>query len=308
VPDTLKNVPDTAGPDNAENVPDTFAPDTFAPENAENVSDTIAEPADGRLGRREAVTLGTGLAAAVVVYGFGFTRFVASALVTLFHELGHAAVGWLLGEPSLPAFDFVYGGGYTHRGQLSWMVAAGVAGVFVAGGWYLRRNPRGLALVAGTALLWLGVVVSPWRRELAIGAAGHLSELLLAGVFFYRALSPQGAWHPSEGGGHSPGVERPLSAFVGFFVQIHALVFAWRLLHDPAFLAVYLEGKGGMLMNDLESVALDLTIHLGVSPGVEGVAGWLLGLAVLPLPAALLLFLTRGRWQRWVGSLLTPEP
>src|SRR5919204_1068694 len=38
--------------------------------------------------------LGVGLTAAVVVYAIPFTRFVFSAIITLFHEFGHAVVGW----------------------------------------------------------------------------------------------------------------------------------------------------------------------------------------------------------------------
>ena len=33
--------------------------------------------------------------------------------VVLAHELGHTLAGWAFGRPSLPAFDFVYGGGVT---------------------------------------------------------------------------------------------------------------------------------------------------------------------------------------------------
>ena len=72
--------------------------------------------ADGRIGPTELKVLGFGLAAAIVAYAIPFTRFVLSALVTLFHEFGHAVMGWLMGHASLPAFDFVYGGGLTHYG------------------------------------------------------------------------------------------------------------------------------------------------------------------------------------------------
>src|SRR5687768_13654864 len=46
--------------------------------------------ADGRIGPSELKILGFGFAAAIVVYWIPFTRFVFSAIVTLFHELGHA--------------------------------------------------------------------------------------------------------------------------------------------------------------------------------------------------------------------------
>src|SRR5690242_13228426 len=44
---------------------------------------------DGRMGPAEWKILGGGLAAAILVYAIPFTRFVFSAIVTLFHEFGH---------------------------------------------------------------------------------------------------------------------------------------------------------------------------------------------------------------------------
>jgi hypothetical protein len=105
-----------------------------------------------------------------------------------------------------------------------------------------------------------------------------------------------------------PEVERGLGAFVAFFVQINVLHFAWRLGHDRAFLDWYLAGKGGALMNDLEVVALDLHIFLGVSPSVETLAGWLLFLCVLPLPVAFLAYRNRRRMYRLTSTLLVTEP
>src|SRR5687768_18499769 len=93
---------------------------------------------DGRIGPEELKILGKGLAAAVIVYAIPFTRFVFSALITLFHELGHAIVGWLLGHPGIPAFDFVYGGGFTHMATFKLPVAVVVAMAFA----YLRSEER----------------------------------------------------------------------------------------------------------------------------------------------------------------------
>ncbi len=86
-------------------------------------------------------------------------------------------------------------------------------------------------------------------------------------------------------GWRNPAVERPLGAFVAFFVQIHSMHFAWKLVNDPAFLAWYREGKGGAVMNDLEVVALDLQIWLGLAPQIEGVAKALMVFSVVPLLA-----------------------
>jgi hypothetical protein len=153
--------------------------------------------------------LAAGFAAAVVVYLIPFTRLVFSALVTLFHELGHAVMGWLLGHPSLPAFDFVYGGGMTHMGEFRLSLALAVAAGFLYSVWRFREHRR-ITVVLGIAfLLWLVFVTREWRREVAFASAGHLSELILAGVFFHRTLR---------------GVYGAAGAFVAFFVQIHSML------------------------------------------------------------------------------------
>ena len=98
------------------------------------------------------------------------------------------------------------------------------------------------------------------------------------------------------------------TARVAFFVQIHSMHFAWKLGHDAAFLDWYLEGKGGALLNDLETISLDLRIHTPFDVGVEGVANGHLLLSPLPFFVALLLCLYRSRVERVAASLLVTEP
>jgi hypothetical protein len=245
---------------------------------------------DGRIGPTEWKVLGFGLAAAVVVYAIPFTRFVFSALVTLFHEIGHAAMGWLFGHASLPAFDLVYGGGLTHYGVFRRSIVIAVAAAFLYAGWLFRHNKKSVSIVAAMFLVWLFIVAKEWRRETAMASGGHLAEFILAGIMFYKALAGVG-WR-------NPDVERPLGAFIAFFVQIHATLFAWRLTHDAAFMSWYREGKGGALMNDLEVIALNLHIWLGRTPGIDGVARWLLVFSVMPTVVALIWYFERARWHR----------
>ena len=252
---------------------------------------------DGRIGRGELKVLGFGLVAAILAYAFPLTRFILSTLVTLFHEFGHAVAGWLMGYPSLPAFDLVYGGGLTHHGEFHLSIAIAIALGFAYLGWLVRENKASLTIVVALFLVWLLFVSKEWHRELAFAAAGHLSEFILAGILFYKALAGVG-WR-------SPEFERPLGAFVAFFVQIHSMLFAWRLLHDTSFLDWYRQGKGGALMNDLEVVALDLQIWLGISPGIEGVTRWLLAFSFVPIAIALLWYFERTRWHRLLRALRT---
>jgi hypothetical protein len=257
------------------------------------------EVPDGRVGGYELKVLGIGLAMAIVVYALSFTRFVFSALVTLFHELGHAVAGWLLGYPSLPAFDFVYGGGFTPRGEFQLAIALVIAAGFGYALWLFRENRTSMILIGSLFLLWLFVVSSEWRRLIVIAAAGHAFEFILAGILFYQALAGVG-WKIPE-------IERPLGAFVAFFVQIHSMLFAWRLTRDPDFLAWYREGKGGALMNDLEVVALDLHIHTPLNPGIIGTARLLLLFSLLPIVVALVWYFQRARWHRVLRSLRTAD-
>jgi hypothetical protein len=255
--------------------------------------------ADGRIGAGEWKILGFGFVAAIIVYWLPFTRFVFSAMVTLFHELGHAVAGWLMGYPSVPAFDFVYGGGLTPHGEFQKAIAIVIALGFAYLGWLFRENRKSMAIIGALFLVWLYFVTREWRREIVFAAAGHLGELILAGIFFYKALAGTG-WR-------APEIERPLGAFVAFFVQIHTILFAWRLLDDPSFFDWYRQGKGGALMNDLEVIALNLQIWLGLTPGIEGVARALLVFSVAPMIVALIWYRHRSRWHQAFRALLTAD-
>jgi hypothetical protein len=255
--------------------------------------------ADGRIGAHELRILGFGLVAALVACWIPFTRFVFSAMVTLFHELGHAVMGWLMGYPSIPAFDFVYGGGMTPHGPFQKAIALAIALAFAYTGWLFRENRKSMIIIGALFLVWCFFVTREWRREIVVAAAGHVAEFVLAGIFFYKALSGTG-WR-------APEIERPLGAFVAFFVQFNATAFAWRLLHDAAYLEWYREGKGGALMNDLEVIALDLQIWLGLTPGIEGMARLLLVFSVIPTIVALVWYFERSRWHRVLRALRTAE-
>ncbi len=254
---------------------------------------------DGRIGAKELKILGMGLVVAIIVYAVPFTRFVMSALVTLFHELGHAVVAWSLGIPALPAFDFTYGGGITSYGQFHLSIALVIAGGFVFLAYRFRRNWKTLVVLTAVAGVWLFFVSSEWRRGFACAWGGHVSEFVLSAIFFYMALAGVGF--------RIPEIERPLGAFIAFFVQIHSIGFALKLRSDPNFLEWYRQGKGGMLMNDLESVALDLRIHLGTRSTIESVAGALLFLPVLLFAIALAWYFYRAHVHRLVHALLAVE-
>jgi hypothetical protein len=153
--------------------------------------------------------------------------------------------------------------------------------------------------LGAVAAVWLFFVTSEWRRDMACASGGHISEFVLSAIFFYMALAGVGF--------RIPEIERPLGAFIAFFVQIHSIAFALRLRSDPDFLAWYRLGKGGMLMNDLESIALDLRIHFGTRSTIESVAGALLFLPVVLLAISLVWYFYRAHVHRLIRDLLVLE-
>lgn len=249
--------------------------------------------ADGPLGRKEIQAIIIAFVVAMVVYLIPFTRFVLSALVTLFHEFGHAAAGWLTGHPSIPAFDFVYGGGVTsHEGRKLPLLLL-VYAAFAAGLWRLRAHPPA-ASVLGAGIVVYSICAWTEIHDLLIVAMGHGTELIFAGIFFYRALSGSAVKIP---------VERPLYAFLGSFIVLEDVRFATGLLTSPEKRAVYESAKGGGHWMDFSVLAEQ---HLRTE--LTTVAGLFLACCFLPLLGAVLFLRFRGAVAEGLERLLEPAP
>jgi hypothetical protein len=218
------------------------------------------------------IACGAGAALALVALALPFVSFVLSTFVTLVHEMGHALAGWLYGYPSLPAFDFAYGGGVTLHGERIALVPFAVAALLAAAAFALHRIPAALALALGALALY---AATAWTaaHDAVIVAMGHGGELLFAGIFLYRAFSGNACERPGE---------RPLYALTGSFVVFHDLRFAWRLWASPLERELYAEAKGGGHWMDFSRLAHE---HLGTS--VEAVAAAFALLCLLPPIAAL---------------------
>ncbi len=193
-----------------------------------------AEPTDVQ-GYR-AVLGGAALAGLVVFTPFfAFVTFLLHPLVTLVHELGHTIAGWLYGYPSIPAFDFVYGGGVTLHQERQWLLIAVWYGVF---GWLLyhfRAHQEIVLCLIGLVAAYTATMATALHEAIII-AMGHGGELIFAIVFLYRAWSGQGLVY---------GLERPLYAFAGFYIQFHDLRFAFQLFTSQEARLAYEEAKGG---------------------------------------------------------------
>lgn len=209
-----------------------------------------------------------GFALALIARSFGPFDAVLSALLTIFHELGHTVSAWTFGYPGLPAFDLRYGGGVTTYQARSLALLA-VAYLLLGGALYLlRENPRG-RLLAGVTLVTYAILAHTDGHHLVFLAAGHGGELVLGGVFLYRGLSGAAVTHDAE---------RPLYVAIASYVVLRGIQLAWGLIHDPRVRARYENAKGGGHWMDFSRIAEK---HLGVP--LEWVAGAFL-LACLAMP------------------------
>ena len=220
---------------------------------------------------RRALLLGGAIA--VVLYLFPFTRFVFSYLLILIHELGHAATSWIFATPALPALDFVYGGGFTFHGERSVVVAAAILAGWLWAIVAARGRPRLRLVVVAGAVSWILVLLTP-LRELLVIAMGHGAELVVAAIFFYRAIS---------GRSLRSAAERPAYAFSATFLTLSQVHFASQLLDSAFFRRQYEIAKGGHRMDftrlaedffrvDLEWIAAVFFLASFAPP----IVGWLL--------------------------------
>ncbi len=209
-------------------------------------------------------------------------RFFGSFLSTLVHEFGHTVVAWAFGYPSIPAFDFVYGGGVTIHDARNPGLLILAAGAFVfACGWF-RKNAWILAALGGLATAYLLLAFTS-GHEFLIVAAGHACELLLAALFVYRGVT---------GSACRIEAERPCYVAAGTFLALHAAHFGARLATSAEFRALYEDAKGGGGWMDLSRIAGEFW------PGttVAALGGYLALLALLAPVAAV------------VAARLVPRP
>ncbi|MGQ9896622.1 MAG: hypothetical protein ACUVR8_03535 [Acidobacteriota bacterium] len=234
---------------------------------------------------------GAALAAAVVFLPFfAFPSFLLHPLVTLIHELGHTLAGWLYGYPSIPAFDFVYGGGVTLHQDRQWLLTGLWLAAFTWLLYYFRSNPGTLLVLGGLAGAYVITAATTWHEAIVI-AMGHGGELLFATVFLYRAWSGTSLVHQ---------VERPIYGFAGFYIQFYDLHFAFNLLTSQAARLDYEEAKGGGHWMDFSRLANEF---FGGRFLLVVVAFFLA--CLLPPLIAWLLHRYQAHWQQWLLRRLT---
>ena len=232
------------------------------------------EPAPPRIDRLGWAAFGGGLAAALIALQFPLAEAALSGMKTLVHEMGHAAFGWLFGYPSIPAFDFSYGGGVTLHQQRSVLLGALVVAATAYGAFALRAHA-----VLRNSLLVLLALYAPLAltrgHEVVILAMGHGGELCFATLAFHRALSGRGC---------TLAAERPLYGLLGWFLVLGDGVFAWRLRTSAFHRELYEAAKGGGHWLDFSRLAEEF-LHVPL----ESVATVFLALCLVPPVLALAL-------------------
>lgn len=241
-----------------------------------------------RVTRAMLVAQAVGLAAALATFFTPLARFLLHVLVTLVHELGHAATAWLFGRPAVPAFDFLRGGGVTPTFERSWLVLVPIYALLAAAAARMRRNRP--ALIALGLLCLLHMSFAFGRGGLmTILFMGHGFELVIAGVFLFRAWSCHAVEFPAE---------RYLYAWLGWFIVLEDLAFGWSLWHDVGARVDYRDGKLGPHTNDFDRMSLGMGVPLAT------IASLLWWLAVLTPVLAYLAFRYQDWWGHW-WTLLT---
>ncbi len=206
---------------------------------------TIPEPQT--LDRSGWIMLLVGPIGALICFAFFWLRWTLETFKTLVHEMGRAIFGWLFGYPSFPAFDVIWGGGVTvhwERSTLLWLlIYVGFAGLF----WVYRHNRTTVTVLAALVLLHAVCALTSIHSVLIL-FMGHGTELVIAGLFIYRALSGRAVIHEAE---------RPLYGIIGFFIAFADISMAYKLLTNASYRADYLGAKGGDMDMDFSVIATD---------------------------------------------------
>jgi hypothetical protein len=207
-------------------------------------------------------------------------------MLVLVHEMGHCIFGWLFGYPSFPAFDFIYGGGLTFHGGRSLLLLGAEYVVLAVGLYVFRSNFRTVALLVLIGIAHAACAFTS-AHQVVILFMGHGTELAIAAIFLYRALSGAAVVHAAE---------RPLYAAVGLFIVFSDLAFAYGLVTQPVQRALYEDAKGGGHWMDFSRIAEEY-LHTKLST----VALFFLVCSLLPIPAGFLMF----RYQEYLRAAVT---
>ncbi len=202
-----------------------------------------------------------------------------ASFITFFHEIGHTVTAWFYGIPTIPMFDFRYGGGWSWylSDQLAPLVIMAWA-AFACAYYHLKDFIFLRRMIAGLLIINMATAFTDWHQAI-ITFMGPAFEPIIGGFFLFRAifdLAPRGS------------VERLLNAIFGFALPLHSMIEAFALLHMDSARESYFNQKGGHGIGDFDQIAGQWT-----SLGFDGIVTLWTGLSVaaLIIPFALKIFL-----------------
>ncbi len=235
--------------------------------------------------------LGGAVITAIVVF-IPFLNYILSYIITLVHELGHTTCHWLFGYPSIPAFDFVYGGGVAIHQSRQIIIVVFIYLGFAYVLYLFRQKPQTVVILAVIVAGYSLAAFTPIHEVISL-FMGHGFELLFATIFLYRAIS---------GSAIIIAVERPLYAFLGLFIEFRDIRFAYRLITSHSSRIEYGAAKGGGHWMDFSRIARDY-LHVDLT----AVAGFFLVCCFIPPIVAFLAYRYRTYWMETLSNLLSPE-
>ena len=163
-------------------------------------------PLAKRHGRKSSVPadlryLAVGILLAPVLAATPMLRYVGWFLESLFHETGHAAMGWALGCAAYPAIRLDGHAAAVHAPQ-SLILCVGWMGLLAAFAYGARKNPVHLAVLGGALVLY-PLFAFTSAKEAAFLLAGHVGELVFAGILLVQAVDGGLSGEPAERAAHS---------------------------------------------------------------------------------------------------------
>ena len=212
-----------------------------------------------------------------------FLGFMGWFLASLFHEVGHSAMAWFTGHPSVPAIALTGNAVAVHGEPLTFLrliIAASVVTLCVQ----LLRGSQRIAALAAFGVLYPLLL---WTRlgPISFLVAGHLGELAAASLCLWRAADGEAC--------HSR-AERVLYAMLGWFLCGDNILLSFGLAFSSAARAEYETNGSFGLMNDYLRPAYE---QLGTSSERVGFARGLIAVAV-PVLTLTVFALTRTRPAR----------
>jgi len=241
---------------------------------------TIDPAAELRARREPWIYLALGLVSAPIFALTPLLGFMGWFLASLVHEMGHSAVAWLLGMPSMPAIALDGHAAAVHSDQQLFLVAM-ILLVLATSLWKLLAGRARVIALCALGVLYPALAFTS-ARELLHLAGGHGGELAFAVLALWKAL---------DGGFTDSRAERLLYGTVGWFLVGKNVFLGWGLATSAGSRAWYAENGSFGFTNDYIRIAEDL---LGWR--LESVA-WLAFLVSLAaVPAAI------GLWRLLAAS------